>query len=71
MSKAEPKQTVVRIGGVLFITQMSRSMIYQLIKEGLFPKPIKLGSRASAWITEEVEKWLEDRIKARDEGMTK
>ena len=37
---------------------LSRSSIYQMIADGLFPKPIKLGRRAVGWRAEEVEKWL-------------
>ena len=37
---------------------LSRSSIYQMIADGLFPKPIKLGRRAVGWRAEEVEEWL-------------
>ena len=36
-------------------TGKSRSSIYQGAKEGTFPKPIKLGPRAVAWIESEIE----------------
>ena len=36
-------------------TGKSRSSIYQGIKDGTFPKPIKLGPRAVAWIETEIE----------------
>lgn len=35
--------------------------IYKLIKEGKFPKQIKIGS-ASRWLKSEVESWLQERI---------
>lgn len=35
--------------------------IYKLIKEGKFPKQIKIGS-ASRWLKSEVESWLLERI---------
>ena len=48
--------------------------------EGSFPKCLKLGapikeptqfdSRAIAWIEEEVDKWVEERIEERDSGST-
>ncbi len=37
-------------------------MIYKLIKEGQFPKPVQLGARAVAWVDEEVEAWIRERI---------
>ena len=33
----------------------SRSTIYQGVKDGTFPKPIKLGPRAVGWIESEIE----------------
>lgn len=47
-----------------FITRLlgvSDKWIYRLIKDGLFPKPIKLG-RSSRWLQSEVEAWLQARI---------
>ena len=47
-----------------FITRLlgvSDKWIYRLIKEGIFPKPIKLG-RSSRWLQSEVEAWLQTRI---------
>ncbi len=34
---------------------VSRSSIYKLISEGLFPKPIPIGSRSVGWLANEVE----------------
>ncbi|WP_212025515.1 helix-turn-helix transcriptional regulator [Citrobacter portucalensis] len=48
-----------------FITQLtglSDKWFYKLIKDGLFPKPIKLG-RASRWLKSDVEQWLYYRIR--------
>jgi prophage regulatory protein len=47
-------------------TGHSTSTIYQLMAEGLFPRPIKLGPRAVGWIEEEVDHYIEQRIAARD-----
>jgi len=47
-----------------FITsllQMTDKWIYKLIKDGAFPRPIKLG-RSSRWLKSEVENWLQERI---------
>ena len=49
------------------VTGLSISTLYRLAKSGDFPKPIKLGARASAWNAAEVAKWVADRIAARDE----
>lgn len=47
-----------------FITQLtglSDKWFYKLIKDGLFPKPIKLG-RTSRWLKSDLEEWLYCRI---------
>jgi len=42
---------------------LSRSRVHALIAKGEFPRPIKLGARASAWVETEILAWLENRIK--------
>lgn len=42
----------------------SDSGLYGSIAKGDFPRPIKIGPRASAWIESEVEAWIEQRIAA-------
>ncbi len=44
-------------------TGLSRSMIYQYIKEGAFPKPVPLGARAVGWIESEVSEWIAERVR--------
>jgi prophage regulatory protein len=39
-----------------------RSYAHALAAKGQFPKPIKLGIRASAWVESEIDEWLRDRI---------
>lgn len=51
---------------MLFITTLTGltdKWFYKLIKDGEFPKPIKLG-RTSRWLQSEVENWLRERVKA-------
>ncbi|EHG7584204.1 MULTISPECIES: helix-turn-helix transcriptional regulator [Enterobacterales] len=43
------------------LTGLTDKWFYKLIKDGLFPKPIKLG-RSSRWKKSEVELWLQQRI---------
>jgi prophage regulatory protein len=50
------KQVEVRTG-------LSRSTIYQYIKDGTFPKPVSLGPRAVAWLESEVSDWITARVK--------
>lgn len=57
---------LIRLNEVQGRTGLSRSEIYRRIREGDFPKPVKLGKKASAWVLAEVEGWIAARIAARD-----
>lgn len=43
------------------LTGLTDKWFYKLIKDGDFPKPVKLGS-SSRWLKSEVENWLQERI---------
>jgi prophage regulatory protein len=48
-------------------TGLSRSTIYQYIKDGAFPRPVPLGPHAVAWLESEVSDWITQRVnRARD-----
>ena len=49
---------------------ISRSSLYAKVKQGKFPAPVKLGERASGWIEDEIDAWIEQRIQARQRGHT-
>ena len=46
------------------LTGMCYHTRLNLIKEGLFPKPTKLGKRANYWEYEAIMAWIEGRIKS-------
>lgn len=43
---------------------LGRTAIYQKIKAGEFPSPYPLGARAVGFLSEDIESWIESRIKA-------
>jgi prophage regulatory protein len=53
---------VLRWPEVAKIIPISRSHAHALAAQGKFPKPIKLGPRASGWLESEINTWLSDRI---------
>ena len=77
---SKPKIRLIRLNEVLSRTGYGRTSIYRKMAEGTFPKclklsgpskdPSKFDSRAIAWIEEEVEKWVEDRIEERDSALS-
>jgi len=46
-------------------TGFKRAHIYSLMKEGKFPKALRLGVRAVGWDSAEIDQWIADRIKDR------
>ena len=50
-------------------TGLSRSSIYQYMKDGMFPKPVPLGPRAVGWLESDVSQWIDARVQlARDDA---
>lgn len=43
------------------------SFIYQLIKEGKFPRPVKIGT-ASRWRESEIQQWIHNQIQGNASG---
>ena len=58
---------LIKLNEVIALTGVSRSHIYALAQQGLFPKPVKLTERSSAWVEAEVQEWIESRISQRNE----
>jgi prophage regulatory protein len=57
--------SILRLPAVKERTGLSRSTIYLRSNDGSFPRPVKLGVRASGWIADEIDAWVADRIAAR------
>lgn len=59
---------LIRLSAVINKTGYSKSWIYKLIRNKQFPQPIKIGSRAVAFIEGEIDEWIEMLIsKSRNE----
>ncbi len=47
---------------------LSKTHIYRLIRAGLFPEPVPLGPRRTAFLESEIERWMHGRVRARERG---
>ena len=52
---------VIKLPELRELTTFSNSTIYRLIKEGVFPKQIKLSERTSVWSMEEIDNWFQEK----------
>lgn len=56
---------LIKLKDVIKLTTLSRASVYNYMEQGKFPKPVPLGGRV-AWILDEVEDWITQRIAERD-----
>lgn len=56
----------LRLPKVIERTGLSRSSIYALISDGLFPAPVRIGRRAVAWRDADLEVWAAGRRSPRE-----
>ena len=66
LNRIDPAEhRILRRAEVEAKTGFKRAHIYSLMKEGKFPKALRLGVRAVGWDSEEVEQWIADRLDER------
>jgi len=46
------------------LTGLGRSVIYQQMRDGIFPRSIKVGPRAASWSEAAVHAWIQQRLAA-------
>lgn len=56
---------LLRLPEVMARTGLSRSVVYQAVADGRFPKPVKIAPRAVAWVDEEIDAWIRQRVEER------
>jgi prophage regulatory protein len=54
----------LRLPDVKAVTGLSKTSIYELIREKSFPPPVRLGPRAVAWVKSEIRQWAVQRVHA-------
>lgn len=59
---------LIKLPEVVRMTSIPASSIYWRISRNEFPRPIKIGARASAWELEAVEAWMREKLAAARDG---
>ena len=54
---------ILRKPEVKEITGLPDSTLYDYIKKGNFPPPIKIGPRSSGWLQSEVLEWVNEKVR--------
>ncbi|WP_236075138.1 helix-turn-helix transcriptional regulator [Marinobacter nauticus] len=49
---------LMRLPEVVYLCQRSRTSIYNDVKAGRFPEPVRIGPRAIAWRESDVQEWI-------------
>ncbi len=57
---------ILRLPDVIKKTGLSKSSIYNEIKNGSFPAQIKLTQRSSGFLESEIDDWITSRVAKRD-----
>ena len=65
MQAAPAEHRILRRAEVESRTGFKRAHIYSLMKEGKFPKALRLGVRAVGWDSVEIDQWIADRLAER------
>lgn len=64
MNSPQDRQLIefIRLSEVRKLTGLSTATIYRMAAGGKFPKQVKLGEKAVAWIKAEVLQWAHERV---------
>jgi len=62
MSETQIKDRLLRLPSVEAQTGQSKTEIYRRIKNGTFPKPVKLGVRSVAWSENAIQSYIQSLV---------
>lgn len=48
----------MRIDEVIAVTGLARNTIYRRMREGTFPRQVRLGPNSVAWLQSSISKWM-------------
>lgn len=60
-----PADRLMKLNQVMTLVSLGKTLIYQLVSDGGFPKPLKVGSNANRWSENEIFSWIAERAAAR------
>ncbi|TKB51822.1 helix-turn-helix transcriptional regulator [Ferrimonas aestuarii] len=58
---------LLKLKQVMAMTGLARSTVYKYFSCQQFPKPVQLGARNVAWVEQEIQDWIAQKIALRDQ----
>jgi prophage regulatory protein len=58
MAAAERIDRLLRLDEVLYTTGLGRNTVYRRIREGTFPKQVRIGPNSVAWRQSDISQWM-------------
>jgi prophage regulatory protein len=52
---------LIRLPELLTLVGYGRSTVYEMVDKGTFPAPVRLGPKAIAWRSDQVDAWIDSR----------
>ena len=59
LNTVTPNKQLIKISEVIHRTAKSRSVIYLAVSRQTFPAPHKIGDRAVAWLSSDIDAWID------------
>ncbi|MBB4863309.1 prophage regulatory protein [Pseudomonas nitritireducens] len=69
MAAAEKIDRFMRLDEVLYTTGLGKNTLYRRIREGSFPKQVRIGPNSVAWRQSDVEGWMQKIAASNDESV--
>jgi len=57
---------LLKLHEVAELLNVCKSQVYNLVKQGYLPKPIKIGKRGSGWLQSDIDSWFKSKIEERE-----
>lgn len=61
MTTVRPLGRLLSVKDVMNETSLSRTTIFRRVRDGQFPKSIRLGGKRVAWSAAQIEQWKQER----------
>ncbi|AGM42904.1 helix-turn-helix transcriptional regulator [Aeromonas dhakensis] len=52
---------LLKLKDVIAMTSLSKASVYRQMNDGKFPASVKIGPRSVAWVSSEIELWIEEK----------